>query len=195
MRNNKKPIADKERHYNQTKSRRGPKTHSNTHFSFCVFSSDFFMIRILTAHETNLSANRQKGWEEYQVTGKEENQTIFTFREGGRRNKLIKSSKPCHHFNQISVKFAFIVNTAVLDKPVYYIITRVVMTRKLKSTIKYDPNTRSKSKSNVTLATYKYKHQIVVQIKKTSEKMRLSNASDHMVFHLNCEFLTLLWPV
>lgn len=31
--------------------------------------------------------------------------------------------------------------------------TLVVMTRKLKSTIKYDPNTRSNSKSNVTLAT------------------------------------------
>ena len=31
--------------------------------------------------------------------------------------------------------------------------TLVVMTRKLKSTIKYDPSTRSNSKSNVTLAT------------------------------------------
>lgn len=31
--------------------------------------------------------------------------------------------------------------------------TRVVMTRKLNSTIKYEPSTRSNSKSNVTLAT------------------------------------------
>ena len=49
---------------------------------------------------------------------------VFTFREGGRRNKLIRSSRPL-----------------------------VVMTKKLKSTIKYDPSTRSNSKSNVTLAT------------------------------------------
>ena len=36
--------------------------------------------------------------------------------------------------------------------------TLVVMTRKLKSTIKYDPSTRSNSKSNVTLATCNITH-------------------------------------
>uniref|UniRef100_A0A2P2LI83 Uncharacterized protein n=1 Tax=Rhizophora mucronata TaxID=61149 RepID=A0A2P2LI83_RHIMU len=51
-------------------------------------------------------------------------QAVFTLRDGGRRNKLIRSSSPL-----------------------------VVITRKLKSTIKYDPSTRSNSKSNVTLAT------------------------------------------
>lgn len=37
------------------------------------------------------------------------------------------------------------------------------MTKKLKSTIKYDPNTRSNSKSNVTLATCKTKKTFTFQ--------------------------------
>jgi hypothetical protein len=40
-----------------------------------------------------------------------------------------------------------------LDSKKMSVNTLVVMIRKLNSTIKYDPNTRSNSKSNVTLAT------------------------------------------
>lgn len=63
------------------------------------------------------------------------------------------------------------------------------MTRKLKSTIKYDPRTRSKSKSNVTLATYKHKHQIdtliktvVREKKKLGRKMCLSKVKPLVIW-------------
>lgn len=99
--NNKKPINRKS--LSEVK-------HS---FSFCLFSCEFLMIEILVW--VNRQKKRKWWWwweEEYKVTfreGKKKiNQAIFTFREGGRRNKLIKSSRPCHHFKRHFIKSSFI---------------------------------------------------------------------------------------
>lgn len=54
-------------------------------------------------------------------------------------------------YNKVTTKHETITTTHAFFKVIY--LTLVVMTRKLNSTIKYDPRTSNNSKSNVTLAT------------------------------------------
>lgn len=74
------------------------------------------------------------------------------------------------------------------------------MTKKLKSTIKYDPNTRSNSKSNVTLATCKTKKTFTFQTeclttKYEPESNTLNLNIQHILFVVKISSVTKTCPL